>query len=133
MLEFVLIACISTCDVDQTQQTLIYGRNNTFLLSVTKDQLQIALRMTEEDGPAGGDLQLLRVLIEKQTVVKPIKKSPSSPQLKMRDQLLANPRSDKQEKHLIKAMKLAAGFGMKQIIHHDKKEFRRQKTVDVNS
>ena len=50
----------------------------------------------------------------------------------MKDQLLAKPRSDKQEKHLIKAMKLAAGFGMKQIINHDKKELRRQKTFDVN-
>ena len=69
--------------------------------------------MTEEDGPAGGDLKLLRVLIENQTVVRPVKKDPGSPKLKMRDEFTANAHKKGKEKPLIKAMKMAAGFGVK--------------------
>ena len=89
LLEFILTACVSICNVEQTKRTLVYGRKNTFILSVTDDLLQIALRMTEDDGPAKGDLQLLRVLIENATVVKPMSnKSPRSPNPDIRKSLI---------------------------------------------
>ena len=72
LLEFGLVAAVCTCNVDQVKKTLVYGRKNTFLLSVTDDLLQIALRLTEDDGPLRGDFNILRVLITNATVVKPI-------------------------------------------------------------
>lgn len=76
LLEFLLVGSVATCNVEQTRITLVYGRNNTFLLSLTDNVLQIALKITEDDGPVGGDLSLLRVLVENATVVKPIASSP---------------------------------------------------------
>ena len=65
------MASVTCHNVNQTFITLTYGRSNTFLLSVTDDLLQIALRVTEDDGPLQGDMQLLRVMIEESTVIKP--------------------------------------------------------------
>ena len=85
-----------------------YGRNNTFLLSVTDDLLQIALRVTEDDGPLQGDMHLLRVLIKEQTIIKPSKK---------RDEFLPAKRNAAQhkEKKLIKMIKMAVGIEFKKI------------------
>ena len=69
-----LAACIACADVEQTHKTLIYGRENTFLLRLTKKMLQIAIDLTAEGNPLEGDLQLLRVLIEGNTVLKPEEK-----------------------------------------------------------
>ena len=69
-----LAASIACADVDQTNRTLIYGRENTFLLRLTKKMLQIAIDLTAEGNPLEGDHQLLRVLIEGNTVLKPEEK-----------------------------------------------------------
>ena len=69
-----LAASIACADVDQTNRTLIYGRENTFLLRLTKKMLQIAIDLTAEGNPLEGDLKLLRVLIEGNTVLKPEEK-----------------------------------------------------------
>ena len=63
LLNLVLHAAVVTHNVRQCHLTLVYGRKNTFLLSVTEAILQVALRLCEEDGPGQGDLSLLRVLI----------------------------------------------------------------------
>ena len=60
------------------EKTLIYGRQNTFLLSVTDNLLQIALRLTENDGPIANDYTILRVMILNQTVVKATQKTAAS-------------------------------------------------------
>ena len=57
-------------NVSQCQNTLVYGRANTFLLSVNDPILQVALRVTEDDGPGQGDMSLLRTLVVNQTVLK---------------------------------------------------------------
>ena len=63
LLNLVIQASVIAYDVNMCEKTLIYGRNNTFLLSVTDNLLQIVLRVTESDGPGAGDLTLLRVMI----------------------------------------------------------------------
>ena len=72
LLEFALVAAVCVHNVEQVKKILVYGRENTFLLSVTDNLLQIALRLTEDDGPLRGDFDILRVLITNATVVKPI-------------------------------------------------------------
>ena len=109
-----LTACVSTCDVEQARRTLVYGRKNTFLLFVTDDLLQIALRITEDDGPAKGEMRLLKVLIENGTVVKPTVSSPRT-QLTAKESARLNQDEHNSEKKLIKAMRIAAGMKFKRI------------------
>ena len=70
LLEILLIAAIITCNVKQCQRTLVYGRKNTFIIGIPEYFLQVALRLTEQDGPGNGDMSLLRVLVQHKTIVK---------------------------------------------------------------
>ena len=103
LLEFALCAAVCTHNVKQVKKTLVYGRENTFLLSVTDNLLQIALRMTEDDGPHKGDYAVLRTLITNATVVKPVMTIQRQKTLMKADKLA--------EKKLLKMMKI--GLGMK--------------------
>ena len=44
-----LVASIACADVEQTNTTLVYGRENTFLLRLPKKMLQIVIDLTDED------------------------------------------------------------------------------------
>ena len=70
LIELLLIASIACGDVEQTNTTLIYGRENTFLLRLPKKMLQIVIDLTDEDSFLEGDLQLIRVIIEGHAVLK---------------------------------------------------------------
>ena len=81
------------------------------MLSVTDDLLQIALRVTEDDGPLNGDMQLLRVMIGKDqdsTIIKPSSR---------REELQPGLRNATQfkEKKLIKMIKMAVGIEYQKI------------------
>ena len=71
MLELLLVACIASGSVEETYATLAYGRENTFLLRVTREVLKVAVLLTDDDGPLGGDMALLRVIVENDTVLLP--------------------------------------------------------------
>ena len=49
LLELLLVASIACADVEQTNTTLIYGRENTFLLRLPKKILQIVIDLTDEN------------------------------------------------------------------------------------
>jgi len=102
LLEFALVSAVCTHNVSQVKRILVYGRENTFLLSVTDSLLQIALRLTEDDGPLRGDHSILRVLICNATVIKPIASPRRQRNLKRTEQ--------KAEKKLIKMMKVGLGM-----------------------
>ena len=65
--------------------------------------------MTEHDGPSKGDLQLLRVLIEKQTVVKPTVKNSGSPR-KRAGRPMTSRKGDQKEKKLVDVLKVTMGM-----------------------
>ena len=71
LLELLLLACIVCGSVEQTYTTLAYGRRNTFLLRVTQDALRMAVELTDDNGPLGGDLAILKVLAENGAVLIP--------------------------------------------------------------
>ena len=51
---------------------MIFARANTFLLQLDNEWLQVAIRVTEEDGPCKGNQKLLQILLKHQVVIKPI-------------------------------------------------------------
>ena len=69
LLNLCLHAAIAVHNVSQCEKTLKYGRTNTFMLWVTDPMIQVALRMTEDDGPGAGDMTLLRTLVVNQAVL----------------------------------------------------------------
>ena len=81
------------------------------MLSVTDDLLQIALRVTEDDGPLNGDMQLLRVMIgmdQDSTIIKPSSsREELQPGLRKANQF--------KEKKLIKMIKMAVGIEFQKI------------------
>ena len=77
-LNFILHTAILLCNVDCVEKTLKFGRDNTMLLQVTDEWIQVALKVTEEDGPGAGDRTLLRVLIGMQAMIKPLDKKKKS-------------------------------------------------------
>ena len=66
-----LISCIACCEVKQARNILAYGRENTFLLRLTKDLVRIVVDLTDDEGTLKGDHQLMRLIIEHGTVLKP--------------------------------------------------------------
>ena len=67
-------SAILTCSPWEAETILIFARRNTLLLFVTDEWIQIALRVTDPDGPGKGDRSLIRVLLHHQVVIKPIEK-----------------------------------------------------------
>ena len=61
--------------------TLSWARSNTLTLQVNDQWLQIALRVTDRDGPGKGNRGLLRLLIRNQVIIKSISEmsQPESP------------------------------------------------------
>lgn len=64
-LNLALQNAILACNTSLVEKTLQFGRENTMLLQVTDEWIQVALRVTEEDGPGQGDRTLLRILLSK--------------------------------------------------------------------
>ena len=70
LLELILHAAILTCNNELCQTVLIYGRLNTFLLSIHNEVVEKALVHFEPGGMQEGDVTLLRILITHFTVLK---------------------------------------------------------------
>ena len=56
--------------MEQVEKTLMWARANTLLLQVNDTWIQIALRVTDTDGPGKGDRSLLGVLVRQEVVIK---------------------------------------------------------------
>ena len=50
---------------------MTWARKNTLILQINDEWIQVALRVTDEDGPGQGDRTLLKNLLKHQIVIKP--------------------------------------------------------------
>ena len=56
------------------------------ILQVTDEWIQVALRVTEEDGPGKGDRNLLKILLTSRVMLKPIDKLRRNQSKEMREE-----------------------------------------------
>ena len=70
MLSLSLQAAVISGDVFLVKQLLTFARSNTFLLHLNHYWMQVALRVSEPDGPAADDFALLKALLKHETVYK---------------------------------------------------------------
>lgn len=69
-LNLTLQAAVLYGDADETEIILRYGRKNTMLLQLNQLWIRVALRVSEEDGPAHDGLVLLKTLLSHDIVFK---------------------------------------------------------------
>jgi len=69
MLEMVLYGTIVSCNNYQQERVLKYGRENTFLLHLSRESMRVALDNCSSSGPQAGDCEILRNLIIHEAII----------------------------------------------------------------
>ncbi len=64
LLNVTLHSAILVCNPVQVDTVLTWARQNTLILHINDEWIQVALRITDEDGPAKGDRTLLATLLK---------------------------------------------------------------------
>lgn len=70
LLSLTLQALIVTGDAEMVTSMLTFARANTFLLALNTYWIQVALRVSEPDGPSSANFALLETLMKHETVYK---------------------------------------------------------------